>query len=127
LDNLLSNAVKFTERGRIELSADYLDDAVELTIADTGPGIPEDIRDRLFKAFWQAADHHTRATGGNGLGLYICKSLGELMGGRVWLHLATTGGSVFKIRLPKIAAVRPSGRLMKSDVWLHSPTGISPR
>jgi PAS domain S-box-containing protein len=126
LDNILSNALKFTDHGRIELALEFLTDAIEITISDTGCGIPEEFRDRLFKAFWQAADHHTRATGGNGLGLYICKSLSDLMGGKVWLHLSTKGGSVFKIRLPKIATIRPSGRLMKSDVWLRTANGLEP-
>ncbi len=124
LDNLVSNAVKFTDRGRIELTAEYLPDHVEITIADTGCGITDDFKSRLFQAFWQAADHHTRTAGGNGLGLYICKSLGELMGGKVWLHQTSTSGSVFKMRLPKLAAVRPSGRLMKSDVWLRTANGL---
>ncbi len=124
LDNLMSNAVKFTDRGRVELGLEFLPEHIEITIADTGCGIPDEFRDRLFKAFWQAADHHTRTAGGNGLGLYICKSLADLMGGKVWLHLTSKGGSVFKVRLPKIAAIRPSGRLMKSDVWLRTANGL---
>ena len=124
LDNLLSNAVKFTERGRIEIGLEYATDHLEITVADTGCGVPEEFRERLFKAFWQAADHHTRSSGGNGLGLYICKSLADLMGGKVWLHLSTSAGSVFKLRIPKVAAVRPSGRLMKSDVWLRTANGL---
>ena len=124
LDNLVSNAVKFTDRGRIELSVEFLAEQIEITIADTGCGIKDDFKARLFQAFWQAADHHTRTAGGNGLGLYICKSLAELMGGKVWLHLTSPSGSVFKLRLPKLAAIRPSARLMKSDVWLRTANGI---
>ena len=126
LDNVVSNAVKFTDRGRIELGLEFTAEHIEITVADTGCGVPDEFRDRLFKAFWQAADHHTRATGGNGLGLYICKSLADLMGGKVWLHLSSKAGSVFKIRLPKVAAIRPSGRLMKSDVWLRTANGLEP-
>jgi PAS domain S-box-containing protein len=126
LDNLVSNAVKFTERGRIELSLEFMADCIEITIADTGCGIKDDFKARLFQAFWQAADHHTRTAGGNGLGLYICKSLADLMGGKVWLHLTSPSGSVFKLRLPKLVSIRPSARLMKSDVWLRTANGIEP-
>ena len=124
LDNLVSNAVKFTERGRIELSVEHHPEHVEVTVTDTGCGIAEDSQKRLFQAFWQAADHHTRTAGGNGLGLYICKSLGELMGGKVWLHHTSPAGSSFRIRLPRMAVVRPSGRLMKSDIWLQTSSGL---
>jgi PAS domain S-box-containing protein len=124
LDNLLSNAVKFTEKGEISLTIQFLADGIELTVADTGCGIAEGQNERVFEAFWQIADHTTRANGGNGLGLYICRSLAELLGGKVWLHATNKGGSVFKLRLPLGVAHRPSARLMKSDVWIHTPTGV---
>jgi PAS domain S-box-containing protein len=125
LDNLMSNAVKFTEKGRVELSLEHRHDGIEITIADTGIGVPERAGERIFQAFWQVADHHTRSAGGNGLGLYICKNLAELMGGRVWLHGSSSAGSVFKVRLPLSCAMK-NARLMKSDVWLHSPKGMEP-
>ena len=125
LDNLLSNAVKFTERGQVELMLEHRHDGIEITIADTGIGVPERAGERIFQAFWQAADHTTRAAGGNGLGLYISKNLAELMGGKVWLHGSSSAGSVFKLRLPLSCAVR-NARLMKSDIWLHSPKGMEP-
>ena len=125
LDNLVSNAVKFTERGRIELRVDHQPTHVELTVTDSGCGITDDAKKRLFQAFWQAADHHTRSAGGNGLGLYICKSLCDLMGGTVTLHHTSPAGSVFRIRLPRQAAIRPSGRLMKSDIWLQTSSGLT--
>jgi PAS domain S-box-containing protein len=123
LDNLLSNAVKFTERGEIQLSMEVFGDGIEITVSDTGCGMADGQSERAFEAFWQASDPTTRAVGGNGLGLYICRSLAELLGGRVWVHASGKDGSVFKLRLPMAAAHRPSGRLMKSDLWIHSPTG----
>lgn len=125
LDNLVSNAVKFTDRGRIELSLDYHPDYVEITVSDSGCGIAEEAQKRLFQAFWQAADHHTRSAGGNGLGLYICKSLADLLGGKVWLKHSSSAGASFCIRMPRLAAVRPSGRLMKSDIWLQTSNGLT--
>jgi PAS domain S-box-containing protein len=124
LDNLLSNAVKFTERGEITLGLDYHPDGVEITVADTGGGVPEGHNERIFEAFWQAADHTTRAAGGNGLGLYISKNLAELLGGRVWLQSSTKAGSVFKLRLPQTCLLKPSARLMKSDVWIKTAKGL---
>ena len=124
LDNLLSNAVKFTDKGEISLALQFLHDAIEFTVSDTGCGIAEGQSERVFEAFWQIADHTTRANGGNGLGLYICRSLAELLGGKVWLHETSKEGSIFKLRLPYGVAHRPNSRLMKSDVWIHSPTGL---
>jgi PAS domain S-box-containing protein len=126
LDNLLSNAVKFTEKGEIALAVIFTNEWVEITIADTGCGVPEEHNERIFQAFWQAADHTTRAVGGNGLGLYICKSLAELLGGRVWLHASSKDGSVFKLRLPISATMRVNARLLKSDVWIRTEKGLEP-
>ncbi len=125
LDNLLSNALKFSERGTVELNLHHLADGIEITVTDQGCGIAEEVRDSLFQAFWQAADHHIRAAGGNGLGLYISKHLAELLGGKLWLHTSELDeGSAFKLRLPNTCVLRPNGRLLKSDVWLRTPTGL---
>jgi signal transduction histidine kinase len=123
LENLLSNAVKFTAKGRIELGCTHLSDAVEFTVADTGPGIALDEQKRIFRAFWQVADHHTRPQGGAGLGLYICSSLAGLLGGKVVLAHSSPGGSMFTLRLPRNTTVRPSARLLKSDQWIRSADG----
>ncbi len=98
--NLLSNAVKFTERGEVELMLSTRPGAegtVQLTFAvrDTGIGIPEDARGRLFQAFSQAATSTTRKFGGTGLGLAISKRLAELMAGTLWLESSEDSGSTF--------------------------------
>lgn len=100
LVNLLSNAVKFTERGEIEvrLSARESDqDRWELhfSVRDTGIGIPDEARLRLFRAFSQADASTTRQYGGTGLGLAICKRLSELMGGQIWFDSVPGEGSTF--------------------------------
>ena len=123
LENLISNAVKFTHTGRIEISCTHLHEAVEFTIADTGPGIPTENHESIFKAFWQSADHHTRAQGGTGLGLYFCASVASLLGGKVWLAHSSAAGSVFKLHLPRAATPRPSARLLKSDQWIKTADG----
>ncbi len=123
LDNLLGNAVKFTERGRIEIGLEYLSESIEFTISDTGIGIPEAARGNLFQAFWQAADATTRAAGGAGLGLYICRNLGEMLGGKVWLQASSPLGSTFKMRLPQVcsgAGTRFNARVRTSGMWVKS-------
>ncbi len=123
LENLISNAVKFTTSGRVEISCTHLADAVEFTVADTGPGIPAENQESIFKAFWQSADHHTRAQGGTGLGLYFCASVAGLLGGKVWLAHSSAAGSVFKLYLPRASTPRPSARLLKSDQWIRTADG----
>jgi signal transduction histidine kinase/ActR/RegA family two-component response regulator len=109
--NLLSNALKFTERGevRLRLSAAQLDagsDGVEIVVSDTGVGISEAQRSKLFSAFVQADASITRNFGGTGLGLAICKQLAQRMGGDIVLQSRLGQGSAFTVtlRLPEAEA-----------------------
>jgi PAS domain S-box-containing protein len=121
LDNLVGNAVKFTERGRVDIGMEYRVDGVEFTVTDTGHGISEAAQKGLFQAFWQAADATTRATGGAGLGLYICQNLAEMLGGKVWLERSSPQGSVFKLRLPLVCTGRYNVRVRTSGLWVKTP------
>ena len=100
LVNLLGNAVKFTARGEVMLSLAALpgdDGRVELVFAvrDTGIGISEAGRARLFQSFSQVDTSTTRKFGGTGLGLAISKRLAEMMGGRMWVESEEGQGSTF--------------------------------
>jgi len=100
LANLLSNAVKFTERGRIEISAELIsqtrdESRLRFRVRDTGIGIPEGDRERLFETFTQADDSNTRKYGGTGLGLAIAKQLVELLSGEIGVESDPGGGSCF--------------------------------
>ncbi len=95
--NLLSNAVKFTpDGGRVRASARRVDGHVEVAVADTGIGIPDAHRDRIFEEFEQASTQHE----GTGLGLALARRFVELHGGRIWVDSEPGEGSVFTVSLP---------------------------
>jgi PAS domain S-box-containing protein len=97
--NLTGNAIKFTqEGGRVIIRAEEQSADVLLSVADTGPGIAPEDRDRLFDPFWQ--DKRT-ARLGTGLGLPISKAIVEAHGGRIWVESAPRAGSTFFFTLPK--------------------------
>ena len=100
LFNLLGNALKFTESGEVRLSAVIQDGWIELAVADTGIGIPQDKQERIFDAFEQGDASTERTHGGTGLGLSVAKQLVELHGGRIWLESVVGQGSVFRFTLP---------------------------
>lgn len=102
LTNLVNNAVKFTDEGEIEISARLIGNgtAFELSVADTGPGIPEDRLARIFEKFHQVDGATTRNFSGAGLGLYIVKTFVDLLGGTVDVTSKLGEGSVFTVRLP---------------------------
>ena len=103
LNNLMSNAVKFTERGEVALSARLRDGMVEVTVRDTGIGIPDEARARLFQPFTQV-EGAARRYKGTGLGLSISRQLAEMMGGTLALLPASGEGTTFLLRLPLVAA-----------------------
>jgi len=98
IDNLVGNALKFTPRGGCVSVGGYVEpDEVRVTVADTGPGIPEEQRERLFDRFWQARGADRR---GVGLGLHIAKSIAEAHGGRLWVESTIGSGSTFHFAMP---------------------------
>lgn len=102
LTNLLKNAVKFTQQGYIEVSASADDASKEISffVKDTGIGISEESKKKLFSNFFQTDASNTRKYGGTGLGLSISKQFVELMGGRIAVKDNPEGGSVFYFTLP---------------------------
>ena len=103
--NLLGNAVKFTEKGGITITGRTLnqeEDRVLLRfeVADTGIGITEEQKGRLFKDFEQADESTTRRFGGTGLGLSISKRLTEIMGGRIGVESKPGAGATFFVEIP---------------------------
>jgi signal transduction histidine kinase/ActR/RegA family two-component response regulator/HPt (histidine-containing phosphotransfer) domain-containing protein len=104
LFNLLGNALKFTERGGVTISAGTTPigggrTQVLLTVSDTGIGIDEETRKRLFQPFAQADSSTTRRFGGTGLGLSIVRRLAQLMDGDISAESTPGAGSTFHVRL----------------------------
>lgn len=104
--NLLANAVKFTpQRGAIDLHLRRRESLAEITIEDSGPGIPAEFVSRIFERFSQADGSSTRKHGGLGLGLAIVRHLVELHGGTVWAgNRDENGGAVLTVLLPAVEA-----------------------
>ncbi len=108
LNNLISNAIKFTEHGEVNITVKKTlteEDNVELkfAITDTGIGISEPEKEKLFKTFSQVDSSISRKYGGSGLGLVISKQLVQMMGGNIWIESVKGKGSTFyfTVRLKK--------------------------
>ena len=102
--NLVSNSCKFTENGKIEIKSQYKNDdktQLKIDIIDSGIGMTEAQRMKLFSSFTQADSSTTRKYGGTGLGLSISKELTELMGGTISVTSEIGVGSKFTVVLPK--------------------------
>lgn len=101
--NLLDNALKYTETGgRVDISAAVEDDAVTISVRDSGIGIPEEHLDRIFERFYRVDKGRSQELGGTGLGLSIVKHIAAAHGGRVEVESVEGKGSGFTIILPQV-------------------------
>lgn len=107
LFNLLSNAVRATDQGGVVISVRCTDTQVVVAVADTGPGIAPEDRERIFEPFRQAGDSSLRRDSSSGLGLTLSQRFIELHGGKIWLESEVGVGSVFSFSLP----IRPPEEL----------------
>jgi two-component system, sensor histidine kinase and response regulator len=104
LTNLLGNAIKFTATGSVNVTLKLTDDQerVRCEVRDTGIGVEESVRERIFEAFFQADGTNRRRFGGTGLGLAICKLLVEAMGGQIGTYNNQSApGATFWFELPR--------------------------
>jgi signal transduction histidine kinase len=109
--NLVGNAIKFTDAGEIGVAVTMANGAFEVAVSDTGPGIPEAEREKIFEEFHQVDSSSTRKKGGTGLGLSIARKIVELHGGRIWVESELGRGSTFRITLPvNVEAARAGER-----------------
>lgn len=99
LQNLLDNAFRYGERARITMFDEGGE--IEVRIEDDGPGIPPEMRERVFEPFFRLEHSRNRESGGTGLGLAIARNLVQAQQGRLWLSQAAGGGLCAHLRLPK--------------------------
>jgi PAS domain S-box-containing protein len=102
--NIFDNAVKYTDTGKISLGLTGNDSVVQIYIRDTGPGIPAEDVPHLFQKFYRVDNSATRTIGGTGLGLFICRKIVELYGGKIWVESKLGEGSAFYINLPRLTS-----------------------
>jgi two-component system, OmpR family, phosphate regulon sensor histidine kinase PhoR len=101
LVNLLDNAIKYGKRdGRVFVQGRAAGEQVELCVADDGPGIPGEARERIFERFYRVDRARSRETGGTGLGLAIVKHIVQSHGGKVWVESQPGHGARFYFTLP---------------------------
>ena len=100
ITNLLSNAAKFTENGSIDVVLRQAHAGIEVSVSDTGIGIPEDSLEKIFDEFRQVDQTTTRQYGGTGLGLSISRKLARMLGGEVTVDSKLDKGSIFTLSLP---------------------------
>lgn len=104
LNNLIGNAVKFSPTGAtVRLSVERRDDVVVFEVRDQGRGIPANMLEAIFERFEQVEASDSREKGGAGLGLAICRSIVERLGGRIWAESTLGSGSSFFVALPACA------------------------
>jgi len=131
LVNLVGNAIKFTEKGQVVVTVKLLEQGekdcqVQISVSDTGIGIPAGKQSLVFEAFSQADGSTTRLYGGTGLGLSISARLVGMMGGRIWLESQPGQGSTFWFTLRlglTSAAAKPAASAEVGDL-LHVPVLI---
>jgi signal transduction histidine kinase len=102
LTNLIGNAIKFTPvQGRVTVSASRNgEENVQVSVSDSGPGIPPAEKEKIFAKFYQIAEANGENSKGTGLGLAISKALVELHGGKIWVESEKDRGSTFYFTLP---------------------------
>jgi two-component system phosphate regulon sensor histidine kinase PhoR len=99
--NLMDNAIRYNHPGgRVDVALARTKNAVWLTVADTGPGIPPEARKKVFERFYRLEEGRSRETGGTGLGLAIVKHTAQRYGGTVAVSGNEAGGSTFTVSLP---------------------------
>ncbi|MDZ7744202.1 MAG: ATP-binding protein [Candidatus Saccharibacteria bacterium] len=102
ITNLFDNAVKYTEKGKVSIGLTGDQQVIQIFIQDTGSGIPAEDVPHLFQKFYRVDNSATRTVGGTGLGLFICRKIIELYGGRIWVESTVGKGSTFYINLPRL-------------------------
>jgi signal transduction histidine kinase len=101
--NVIDNSLRYvnTQKGKVDISAERVDEGIKVSIADNGNGLPVDEVERIFDRFWRSEKSRARAAGGAGLGMAIVKQLIEAQGGKVGAENVPTGGLMIWFILPE--------------------------
>jgi two-component system, OmpR family, sensor histidine kinase KdpD len=110
--NLLENARKYAlPSALIKVEATWEGNEVQIGVADRGPGIPAEEREKIFQHFYRLRRDQETTAEGSGLGLAICQGIVQAHGGRIWVEERPGGGSVFRFALPlssaELAGIEP--------------------
>jgi len=106
ISNLISNAIKFSPRGSsIKVKITDFDNEVEISVKDSGIGIPDEIKYKVFNMFTEAKRTGTAGEKSFGLGLSICRQIIENHQGKIWFTSEDKGGTTFFVRLPRPVTV----------------------
>ena len=111
VSNLLSNAFKFTFEGSVNVRLKSVESAVELQVCDTGVGVPEDQRERVFERFHRIEGTRARTYEGTGIGLALVQELAKLHGGNVRVESTVGQGSTFTVTIPRGTEHLPAERI----------------
>ena len=114
ITNLFDNAVKYTEVGTVTVGLTGDSQVAQVSVKDTGPGIPAEDLPHLFQKFYRVDNSATRVIGGTGLGLFISKKIVELYNGRIWAESEVGKGSSFYINMPRLSPEK-ANELMASE------------
>jgi signal transduction histidine kinase/ActR/RegA family two-component response regulator len=100
ISNLLNNAVKFTDHGSIKFGYRRIDESnIFFFVRDTGMGIPDNMKEKVFERFFQLEKTQALNVGGSGLGLAICKNIIQMLGGKIWLDSVEGKGTDFYFQI----------------------------
>jgi PAS domain S-box-containing protein len=124
--NLLSNAFKFTHEGEIAVALRQVGAQAELSVRDTGVGIPEEEVPRLFERFYQVRGAWGRALEGTGIGLALVLELVKLHGGAIRVESTCGQGSNFVVSLPLSPAPSPADQRVRRAATSPAPSGAEP-
>ncbi len=121
VSNLLTNAYKYTDKGTINIGYKKHDNEIRFYVKDTGIGISKEEFENIFNEFHKIENRNTKVYRGVGLGLSICKSLLEKMGGKIWLESKVNVGSTFYFSLPNgfIAKSNTQKNIKAKSVTVH--------
>lgn len=103
VSNLVENAIKYTKQGTVSIDVSGDDKQVQISVEDTGIGIPAEDLPHLFQKFYRVDNSDTREIGGTGLGLYLSRRFAEAMESRMWAESQHGQGSTFFVSIPRIS------------------------